>query len=74
VFASGLLLMRPEIRDALEWRVVRPFSPRLAGMPFGVMFLLWGQRRALKVLIAALTSIFALIMLTRFRLRTTGRC
>jgi uncharacterized membrane protein YfcA len=73
VFASGLLLLRPEIKNALDWRIVRPlFLSSLAGMPFGVMFLLWGQPRALKVLIAALTSIFALIMLTRFRLRATG--
>jgi uncharacterized membrane protein YfcA len=73
MFASGLLLLRSEVRAALDWRVVRPlFLSSLGGMPFGLALLLWGQPRALKVLIAGLTVVFAVAMLSRFRPRTSG--
>lgn len=68
--ASGMLLSRREIRRAIDWGVVRPlFLASLAGMPFGLVLLLWGQPRALKILIAGLTALFALAMLGRVRPR-----
>lgn len=72
-FASGMLLTRAEIRRSVDWQLVRPlFLSSLAGMPFGLALLLWGQPRTLKILIAGLTAVFALVMLSRFRLRLTG--
>jgi uncharacterized membrane protein YfcA len=69
-FASGILLLRPEIRRAINWRVIRPlFLSSLAGMPIGLALLLWAHPRALKMMIAGLTALFALVMLTRFRPR-----
>ncbi len=74
-FASGLLLLRPEMRRGIDWRVIRPlFLSSLAGMPVGLALLLWGHPRALKMLIAGLTALFALVMLTRFRPRLRGSC
>lgn len=73
VFASGMLLIRTEIRHAIDWRLVRPlFLSSLAGMPFGLALLLWGQPRALKILIAGLTALFALAMLSHVRPRLAG--
>ncbi len=72
-FASGLLLLRSEIRRGIDWRVIRPlFLSSLAGMPAGLALLLWGPPRALRMLIAGLTALFALAMLTRFRPRLRG--
>lgn len=73
VFASGMLLLRPEIRLGIDWRIVWPlFGSSLAGMPLGMAVLLWGQPRSLKILIAGLTVVFALVMLSRFRPRPGG--
>lgn len=73
VFASGMLLLRPETRQAIDWRIVRPlFLSSLAGMPLGAVLLLWGQPQSLKIMIAGLTALFALAMLCRFRPRLEG--
>lgn len=73
ICASGLLVLRREIRRTVEWRVVRPlYLSSLAGMPFGVALLMWGPARLLKAVIAAVTAAFAIVMLTRFRPRLTG--
>lgn len=73
ICASGLLVLRPEIRRDVEWGVVRPlFLSSLAGMPAGVALLIWGPARALKAAIAAVTAGFAILMLTRFRPRLGG--
>jgi uncharacterized membrane protein YfcA len=71
--ASGLLSLRREIRREVDWTVVRPlYLWSLAGMPLGVALLLWGPARALKAAIAAVTTGFAIIMLTRYRPRLRG--
>ncbi|HLJ58443.1 MAG TPA: sulfite exporter TauE/SafE family protein [bacterium] len=73
VCASGMLLLRPEIRREVEWSVIRPlFLSSLAGMPIGVALLLWGRPQTLRAAIAALTAAFAIAMLTRFRPRLRG--
>jgi uncharacterized protein len=73
ICASGLLLLRREIRREVEWRVVRPlYLSSLAGMPLGVALLMWGPARLLKAAIAAVTAAFAILMLTRFRPRLAG--
>ena len=73
ICASGLLLLRREIRREVEWRVVRPlYLSSLAGMPLGVAVLMWGPARLLKAAIAAVTAAFAIVMLTRFRPRLSG--
>ena len=73
ICASGLLVLRPEIRREVEWRVIRPlFLSSLAGMPAGVVLLTWGPARALKAAIATVTAAFAIVMLTRFRPRLGG--
>jgi uncharacterized membrane protein YfcA len=70
VFASGMLLFRREIRGGIDWGVVRPlFLSSLVGMPAGLALLLWGYPQALKLMIAGLTALFALVMLTGFRPR-----
>lgn len=72
-FTSGMLLFRSEIRRGIDWRVIRPlFLSSLVGMPVGLALLLSGHPRALKLLIAGLTALFALVMLTRFRPRLRG--
>lgn len=73
ICASGLLVLRPEIRREAEWRIVRPlYLSSLAGMPAGVVLLMWGPARAVKAAIAAVTAAFAIVMLTRFRPRLGG--
>ena len=73
VFASGLLVLRPEIRRELDWGVIRPlYLSSLAGMPVGTALLLWGPARILKAVIAAVTAAFAIVMLTRLRPRFRG--
>ena len=73
VFASGMLLLRGEIRRGIDWSVVRPlFLSSLVGMPGGLALLLWGYPQALKIMIAALTALFALVMLSGFRPRLPG--
>jgi uncharacterized membrane protein YfcA len=74
VFASGMLLLRVEIRRGIDWRVVWPlFLSSLAGMPVGLALLVWGDPRLLKVLIGGLTALFALAMLRGVRPRLGGR-
>jgi len=71
--ASGLLVLRSEIRRAADWRVILPlYLSSLAGMPIGLALLLWGHPSALKAAIAALTAVFALLMLMRIRPRLRG--
>jgi uncharacterized protein len=71
--ASGLLVLRRDIRRAIDWGVIRPlYLSSLAGMPFGVTLLMWGPARVLKAAIAAVTVAFAAVMLTRFRPRFQG--
>jgi uncharacterized protein len=73
ICASGLLVLRREIRREVEWRVVRPlYLSSLAGMPVGVALLTWGPARLLKATIATVTAAFAIVMLTRFRPRFAG--
>jgi uncharacterized membrane protein YfcA len=73
VFASGMLLLRREIRRGIDWGVVRPlFLSSLVGMPAGLALLLWGYPQPLKIMIAALTALFGLVMLTGFRPRLPG--
>lgn len=73
ICASGLLMLRREIRREVEWHVVRPlFLSSLAGMPLGVALLSFGPARVLKAAIAAVTAAFAILMLTRFRPRFAG--
>jgi uncharacterized protein len=71
--ASGLLMLRRDIRRDVEWRVVGPlYLSSLAGMPLGVAVLMWGPARLVKAAIAAVTVAFAGVMLTRFRPRVHG--
>jgi len=71
--ASGLLVLRPEIRREVDWRVIRPlYLSSLGGMPIGMALLVWGRPRPLKAAIAAVTAAFAIVMLTRFRPRLRG--
>ena len=73
ICASGLLLLRPEIRREAQWALIRPlFLWSLSGMPAGVALLTWGPARLLKGVIAAVTAAFAIVMLTRFRPRLRG--
>ncbi len=73
VFASGMLLLRREIRHGIDLGVVRPlFLSSLIGMPAGLALLLWGHPQALKIMIAVLTALFALAMLSGFRPRLPG--
>lgn len=73
ICASGLLVLRREIRREVEWRVVWPlYLSSLAGMPFGVALLTWGPARVVKAAIAAVTAAFAIVMLSRFRPRFAG--
>lgn len=73
ICASGLLVLRREIRREVEWRVVRPlYLSSLAGMPLGIALLTWGPARLVKAAIAAVTAAFAVAMLTRFRPRFAG--
>jgi uncharacterized protein len=73
VFASGLLLVRAEIRQGTDWRLVWPlFLSSLVGMPAGLALLLRGDPRLLKVLIGGLTALFAVAMLTGARPRPPG--
>jgi uncharacterized membrane protein YfcA len=68
VLVSGILATRPEIRGGTDWRLVRRlFAGSLAGMPLGLTLLLWGHPGVLKILIAALTAVFAISMLAGFR-------
>src|SRR5215831_12399165 len=60
VFASGLLLARPEIRQGADWGLVRPlFFSSLVGMPGGLVLLLWSEPKTLRMLIASLTVLVA---------------
>ena len=73
VFASGMLLFQREIRSGIDWGVVRPlFFSSLVGMPAGLALLLWGYPQALKIMIAGLIALFAIVMLTGFRPRLRG--
>src|SRR5262249_39735958 len=72
-FASGMLLLRVEIRRGIDWRAVWPlFLSSLVGMPGGLALLLWGGARLLKVLIGGLTALFAAAMLSGVRPRLGG--
>jgi uncharacterized membrane protein YfcA len=69
-FSSGLLLTRREIRSEVDWKLVRALIlPALVGLPVGAGLLLRLDANVLRALIAGLTSLFALVMLGRYRPR-----
>jgi uncharacterized membrane protein YfcA len=68
VGVSGLLLARQDIRESVDWALVRPlFLWSLLGMPAGLALLLFARPAVLRMLIASLTAFVALLMLARFR-------
>lgn len=66
VIASGTLLSDRGLRRAIDWTLVRPLCVgSLAGMPAGLLLLQHADGRVLKALVAALTTLFAALMLFR---------
>jgi uncharacterized membrane protein YfcA len=67
---GGMLLLHTKLREQVDWSLVRSlYFSSLVGMPLGFTFLFWGPRGFLRMLIAALTLAFAILMLARLRFR-----
>jgi uncharacterized membrane protein YfcA len=75
LLASGALLLHADLRRAIDWTLMRPMClASVVGMPGGLLLLQHADARALKALVAGLTTLFAALMLFRVRpRRSAGR-
>jgi uncharacterized membrane protein YfcA len=62
------------LRHLVEWRLGSTlFAGALAGMPFGLLVLIWLSPAGLQVLIAVMVILFTLLLIRGVRLQDSGR-
>jgi uncharacterized membrane protein YfcA len=62
------------LRHLVEWRLGSTlFAGALAGMPFGLLVLIWLSPAGLQVLIAIMVILFTLLLIRGVRLQDSGR-